>query len=219
VASRVLIVDDDAAIVRMLARTLAAEGFETATAGDGGAALARAESWAPDAIVLDWMMPGMSGPAVARRLRAKGSLVPILMLTARDAVPDRVEGLEAGADDYLVKPFETVELVARIRALLRRGQVVRVVSHGDLQVDPDALVAVRGGRRIDLTPREAELLALLVRSAGRVVSRAEALAEVWSDGPRPTENAVDQHITYLRAKLGKPPLIQTVRGVGFVVRR
>jgi two-component system, OmpR family, response regulator MprA len=164
-------------------------------------------------------MPGLDGPAVARRLRAKGSLVPILMLTARDAVPHRVQGLEAGADDYLVKPFETVELVARIRALLRRGQVVRVVSHGDLQVDPDALVAVRGGRRIDLTPREAELLALLVRSAGRVVSRGEALAEVWSDGPRPTENAVDQHITYLRAKLGKPPLIQTVRGVGFVVRR
>jgi two-component system response regulator MprA len=218
-ALRVLIVDDDAAIVRMLARTLQAEGFETSTAGDGGSALARAESFVPDAIVLDWMMPGMDGPAVARRLRAKGDPVPILMLTARDAVPDRVEGLEAGADDYLVKPFETVELVARIRALLRRGQVVRVVSHGDLQVDPDALVAVRAGRRIDLTPREAELLALLVRSAGRVVSRGEALAEVWADGPRPTENAVDQHITYLRAKLGKPSLIQTVRGVGFVVRR
>ena len=218
-APRVLIVDDDAAIVRMLARTLQAEGFETATAGDGGAALARAESFVPDVIVLDWMMPGMDGPAVVRRLRAKGTTVPILMLTARDAVPERVQGLEAGADDYLVKPFETVELVARIRALLRRGQVVRVVSHGDLQVDPDALMAVRGGRRIDLTPREAELLALLVRSAGRVVSRAEALAEVWSDGPRPTENAVDQHITYLRAKLGKPPLIHTVRGVGFVVRQ
>lgn len=216
--SRVLIVDDDRAIVRMLQRTLEAEGFEVASAGDGGAALARVESWPPDVVVLDRMMPGLDGLAVARRLRRKGDAVPILMLTARDAVPDRVEGLEAGADDYLVKPFEPVELVARIRALLRRRQVVRVVSHGDVQVDPDARVAVRGGRRIELTNREAELLALLVRSAGRVVSRAEALAELWPDGPRPTENAVDQHIALLRSKLGEPPLIQTVRGVGFTVR-
>jgi two-component system, OmpR family, response regulator MprA len=216
--SRVLIVDDDAAIVRMLRRTLEAEGFETETAGDGGAALARAERFVPDVIVLDRMMPGLDGLAVARRLRSKGDSTPILMLTARDAVSDRVDGLESGADDYLVKPFETVELVARIRALLRRGQPPRVVSHGDLRVDPDALTAERGGRRIDLTPREAQLLALLVRSAGRVVSRDEALADVWPDGPRPTGNAVDQHITYLRAKLGDPPLIQTVRGVGFVIR-
>jgi two-component system response regulator MprA len=216
--SRVLIVDDDAAIVRMLRRTLEAEGFDTATAGDGGAALARAERFIPDVIVLDRVMPGLDGVAVARRLRSKGDATPILMLTARDAVSDRVDGLEAGADDYLVKPFETVELVARIRALLRRGQPPRVVSHGDLWVDPDALTAERGGRRIDLTPREAELLALLVRAAGRVVSRDEALAGVWPDGPRPTGNAVDQHITYLRAKLGDPPLIQTVRGVGFVIR-
>ena len=109
--------------------------------------------------------------------------------------------------------------MARIRALLRRGRVARAVSHGDLQVDPDARLAVRAGRRIDLTPREAELLALLVRSAGRVVSRNEALAEVWPDGPRPTGNAVDQHIALLRSKLGAPALIQTVRGVGFTVRR
>jgi two-component system, OmpR family, response regulator MprA len=217
--SRVLIVDDDAAIVRMLRRTLDAEGFETATAGDGGGALARAERFVPDVIVLDRVMPGLDGLAVARRLRSKGDATPILMLTARDAVADRVEGLESGADDYLVKPFETVELVARIRALLRRGQPQRVASHGDLRVDPDALRAERGSRRIELTPREAELLALLVRSAGRVVSRDEALAEVWPDGPRPTGNAVDQHITYLRAKLGDPPLIQTVRGVGFVIRQ
>jgi len=218
-SSRVLIVDDDAAIVRMLRRTLEAEGFETATAGDGGAALARAERFVPDVIVLDRVMPGMDGLAVARRLRSKGDPTPILMLTARDAVTDRVDGLEAGADDYLVKPFETVELVARIRALLRRAQPPRVVSLGDLWVDPDALTAERAGRRIDLTPREAELLALLVRAAGRVVSRDEALAEVWPDGPRPTGNAVDQHITYLRAKLGDPQLIETVRGVGFVIRR
>ena len=216
--ARILIVDDDRAILRMLERTLQAEGFETETAGDGGGALARAEAWPPDLIVLDRMMPGLDGLAVARRLRSKGDAVPILMLTARDAVPDRVDGLEAGADDYLVKPFESIELVARIRALLRRGHVQRVVSHGDLQVDPDARSAIRGGRTIELTPREAELLALLVRSAGRVVSRGEAIAELWPDGPRPTENAIDQHITVLRAKLGRPPLIRTVRGVGFTVR-
>jgi two-component system response regulator MprA len=215
---RILIVDDDIAIVRMLERTLRAEGFETATAADGGAALAKAESWPPDLIVLDRLMPGLDGLAVARRLRSKGDPVPVLMLTARDAVPDRVDGLEAGADDYLVKPFATEELVARIRAVMRRGQVLRAVSHGDLQVDPDARTAVRAGRAIELTPREAELLALLVRHAGRVVSRAEALAELWPDGPRPTGNAIDQHITVLRAKLGRPPLIRTVRGVGFTVR-
>jgi two-component system response regulator MprA len=217
--SRVLIVDDDRAIVRMLQRTLEAEGFEVDAAADGGAALARVEARPPDVVVLDRMMPGLDGMAVARRLRAKGDPMPILMLTARDAVADRVEGLEAGADDYLVKPFEPVELVARIRALLRRGQVVRVVSHGDIQVDPDARVAVRRGRRIELTGREAELLALLVRSAGRVVSRDEALAELWPQDPRPTGNAVDQHIAELRLKLGRPPLIQTVRGVGFTVRQ
>jgi len=218
VGDRVLVVDDDPPLRRMLARTLKAEGYEVTVAGDGGAALAETERTPPDVIVLDVAMPGLDGLSVARRLRSKGNATPILMLTARDAVPDRVAGLEAGADDYLVKPFESIELVARIRALLRRGQVQRVASHGDLQVDPDARSAIRGGRTIELTPREAELLALLVRSAGRVVSRGEAIAELWPDGPRPTENAIDQHITVLRAKLGRPPLIRTVRGVGFTVR-
>ena len=218
-APRVLIVDDDAAIVRMLERTLRAEGYETATARDGGGALARVESWAPDAIVLDVVMPGVDGLGVARRLRDKGSAVPILLLTARDAVSDRVAGLDSGADDYLVKPFAADELTARLRALLRRGQADGPVSYGDLSIDPATRVARRGDRVLELTSREAELLLLLLRNAGRVVSRDQALREIWGDGRLPTANTVDRYVAYLRAKLGPPQIIQTVRGVGFQLRR
>jgi two-component system response regulator MprA len=218
-APRVLIVDDDTAIVRMLERTLRAEGYETATAADGGGALARAESWAPDAIVLDVVMPGVDGLGVARRLRDKGSAVPILLLTARDAVSDRVAGLDSGADDYLVKPFAADELTARLRALLRRGQADGVVSYGDLSIDPATRVARRGDRVLELTSREADLLLLLVRNAGRVVSRDQALREIWGGGRLPTANTVDRYVAYLRAKLGPPQMIQTVRGVGFQLRR
>jgi len=217
-ALRVLIVDDDTAIVRMLERTLRAEGYDTATAADGGGALARAESWAPDAIVLDVMMPGVDGLGVARRLRDKGSAVPILLLTARDAVADRVAGLDAGADDYLVKPFAADELTARLRALLRRGQAEGVVSYGDLSIDPATRVAHRGDSALELTAREADLLLLLLRNAGRVVSREQALHEVWGGGRLPTANTVDRYVAYLRRKLGPPALIHTVRGVGFVLR-
>ncbi len=218
-AQRILIVDDDRAIVRMLERTLRAEGYETATAGDGGAALAQVESWAPDAVVLDVVMPGVDGMAVARRLRGKGDALPILLLTARDTVADRVAGLDAGADDYLVKPFAADELMARLRALLRRGRADGVVSHGDITVDPSARTARRGDAEIELTGREAELLALLVRRAGRVVSRDEALDAVWGDTRRPTTNTVDRYVAYLRTKLGEPSPIQTVRGVGFRLGR
>jgi len=218
-ALRVLIVDDDSAIVRMLERTLRAEGYETATAADGGGALARAESWAPDAIVLDVMMPGVDGLGVARRLRDKGSAVPILLLTARDAVADRVAGLDSGADDYLVKPFAADELTARLRALLRRGQAEGIVSYGDLSIDPATRVAHRGDTALALTSREADLLLLLVRNAGRVVSREQALREVWGGGRLPTANTVDRYVAYVRAKLGPPQVIHTVRGVGFQLRR
>ncbi len=214
----VLVVEDDRPVARMLARTLDAEGFDTQLAADGGAALAAVEAGALDAIVLDVVMPGMDGLAVARRLRAKGVAVPILMLTARDAVADRVAGLEAGADDYLVKPFAAEELVARIRALLRRGGGRRIVF-ADLDFDSDARVATRAGRAIDLTAREAALLELLMRHPGKVVSRREALLGAWSDGTAETENVVDRYVAYLRRKLGPPPLIHTVRGVGFVLRR
>jgi two-component system response regulator MprA len=171
-------------------------------------------------IVLDVAMPGLDGLSVARRLRSKGLPTPILMLTARDAVPDRVAGLEAGADDYLVKPFAVQELIARLRALTRRGSsesgAGALRSYGDLTFDGAARRAVRGGRAIELTGREADLLELLLREPGRVLTRERAIEEIWDDAAEP--NVVDRYVTRLRRKLGSPPLIQTVRGSGFTLR-
>jgi two-component system response regulator MprA len=217
-ARRVLVADDDRPVGRMLARTLEAEGYEAVIAEDGGAALALHERLRPDVIVLDLAMPGVDGLSVVRRLRARGDPTPVLILTARDAVGDRVAGLEAGGDDYLVKPFATEELIARVRALLRRGTATTRLALGDLELDADARVATRAGREIRLTAREAALLELLLRHHGRVVSRRSALASVWSDGTAETENVVDRYVAYLRRKLGPPDLIATVRGVGFVLR-
>ncbi|MGN6866880.1 MAG: response regulator transcription factor [Solirubrobacteraceae bacterium] len=218
-ADRVLVVDDDPPLRRMLARTLAAEGYEVTVAGDGGGALASVERAAPDVIVLDVAMPGLDGLTVARRLRGKGLPTPILMLTARDAVPDRVAGLEAGADDYLVKPFAVQELIARLRALTRRGSdpaAGGLRSYGDLTLDVAARRAVRAGRAIELTGREAAVLELLLRDPGRVVTRERAIEEIWDDAAE--ANVVDRYVTRLRRKLGSPPLIQTVRGSGFTLR-
>jgi two-component system response regulator MprA len=219
VAANVLIVDDDGPVRRTLARTLAAEGYATVLASDGGAALAEVERAQPDVIVLDAIMPGLDGLAVARRLRAKGVSVPILMLTARDAVGDRVAGLDAGADDYLVKPFATEELLARVRALLRRGLEAPLLSFADISLDTGSRLLVRGGRTIELTQREAALMELLLQRPGKVLSRRTAMTTVWSDGSATTENVVDRYVAYLRRKLGDPPLIHTVRGTGFVLRR
>jgi two-component system, OmpR family, response regulator MprA len=220
VVDRVLVVDDDPPLRRMLARTLAAEGYEVTVAGDGGAALAEAERTAPDVIVLDVAMPGLDGLSVARRLRGKGLPTPILMLTARDAVPDRVAGLEAGADDYLVKPFAVQELIARLRALTRRGGDGvgggGVRSYGDLTLDVLGRRASRGGRAIELTGREVALLELLLRESGHVVTRERAIEEIWDGAAEP--NVVDRYVTRLRRKLGSPPLIRTVRGSGFTLR-
>jgi len=219
VGDRVLVVDDDPPLRRMLARTLSAEGYEVTVAGDGGRALAEAERTAPDVIVLDVAMPGLDGLTVARRLRSKGLPTPILMLTARDAVPDRVAGLEAGADDYLVKPFAVQELIARLRALTRRGGDGLgggLRSYGDLTLDASGRRATRAGRAIELTGREAALLELLLREAGRVVTRERALDEIWDAAAEP--NVVDRYVTRLRRKLGSPALIRTVRGTGFTLR-
>ncbi|HEY8858439.1 MAG TPA: response regulator transcription factor [Gaiellales bacterium] len=218
-AANVLIVDDDGPVRRTLARTLGAEGYATVLASDGGAALAEVERRQPDVIVLDAIMPGLDGLAVARRLRAKGVSVPILMLTARDAVGDRVAGLDAGADDYLVKPFATEELLARVRALLRRGVDAPLLSFADISLDTGSRLLVRGGRTVELTQREAALLELLLQRPGKVLSRRTAMTSVWSDGSATTENVVDRYVAYLRRKLGDPPLIHTVRGAGFVLRR
>ena len=215
----VLVVDDDRAVLRMLERTLSAEGYAVENASDGGAALVAIERSVPDAVVLDVAMPGLDGLAVCRRLRAKGVAVPILLLTARDAVVDRVAGLDAGADDYLVKPFASEELSARLRALLRRGreQVVEL-TFADVALDVESRVGRRGGRDLELTVREADLLELLMRNPRRVVTRELALDRVW-DGSATSPNVVDRYIAYLRRKLGSPPLIETVRGVGFVLGR
>jgi two-component system response regulator MprA len=213
----VLIVDDDAGVRRMLVRTLEADGYAVTVAADGGGALVEIERAAPDLLLLDVTMPGMDGLGVTRRLRGKGDAIPVLLLTARDGVADRVAGLDAGADDYLVKPFATDELLARVRALLRRGRAAGdLLSAGDVTLDLVARSASRAGRDLDLTPREADLLELLVRNVRAVVSREQALAQVWGDSGA-TANAVDRYVAYLRRKLGDPPLIRTVRGVGFVL--
>jgi two-component system, OmpR family, response regulator MprA len=218
-AASILVVDDDAPIRRMLQRTLAAEGHDVSTAADGGAALAAVERAVPDLVVLDVAMPGLDGFAVCRRLRAKGLALPILLLTARDAVPDRVAGLDAGADDYLVKPFAAEELVARVRALLRRGlEPAGVLAHGDLVLDLTARSAHRGGRELTLSGRELDLLELLLRNPRRVVTRELALERVWGGVAAASPNVVDRYVSYLRRKLGEPPLIETVRGAGFLLR-
>ncbi|HET6549946.1 MAG TPA: response regulator transcription factor [Solirubrobacter sp.] len=212
-----LLVDDDPPIRRMLERTLSAEGYDVRAAADGGAALAAVERSVPDAIVLDVTMPGLDGLAVTRRLRAKGLRVPILLLTARDAVHERVAGLDAGADDYLVKPFDAGELSARVRALLRRNAPAagETLAFADVVLEPESGVARRAGRELELTRREAELLELLLRNARGVVTRELALEEVWGGEGEATPNAVDRYVAYLRRKLGDPPLIHTVRGIGF----
>jgi two-component system response regulator MprA len=216
-AERVLVVDDDPPLRRMLARTLSAEGFAVTVAADGGAALVEVARSAPDVIVLDVAMPAIDGLAVTRRLRGKGLGTPILMLTARDAVADRVAGLEAGADDYLVKPFAVPELVARLHALTRRGRTAdAVLTYADLTLDVVARSASRAGRAIELTGREAALLELLLRESGHAVTRERALAEIWDDAAEP--NVVDRYVTRLRRKLGEPPLIRTLRGMGFQLR-
>jgi DNA-binding response OmpR family regulator len=213
---RVLVVDDERSLQRMLERTLTAAGFEVTVAADGGGALAAAERAAPDVIVLDVALPGLDGLAVCRRLRSRGLATPILMLTARDAVADRVSGLEAGADDYLVKPFAVQELVARLRALTRRHAEQELLSYADLVLDVRSRTATRAGRAIELTGRESDLLELLLREAGRTVTRERALEEIWDDAAEP--NVVDRYVTRLRRKLGEPPLIRTLRGAGFAVR-
>ena len=212
----ILVVDDDAPIRRMLERTLAAEGYSVSSSADGGSAMAAVERSAPDLVVLDVTMPGLDGLAVSRLLRRKGLAIPILMLTARDGVPDRVAGLDAGADDYLVKPFAAGELLARVRALLRRGyEHDELIAHGDLVFDVGARAATRAGRDLGLSAREADLLELLLQNRRRVVTRELALERVWGSPAAASLNVVDRYVSYLRGKLGDPPLIETIRGTGF----
>jgi len=221
-APRVLVVEDDLDIAGVLRRSLDKEDYEVRLAGDGEAALEQSAVFQPDAVILDLGLPKLDGVEVCRRLRAGGD-VPILVLTARDALEARVEGLDSGADDYLVKPFEREELLARLRALLRRrpprGSAYMVV--GDLRLNPDSREVVRGGRRIELTAREFELLEYLMRNRGIVVSRQRLLDEVWGYHPFAETNTVDVFISTLRRKLElgeEARLLHTVRGAGYVLR-
>ena len=222
--SVVLIVDDDQKLLKMLQRTLTYEGMDVFTAEDGLAALERVRSRRPDVIVLDWMMPEMDGIEVIRNLRTEGNRAGILMLTARDAVENRVEGLDSGADDYLVKPFAPAELVARVRALLRRSEgPVREesLSFADLSLDPVTREARRGDRDLRLTPTEFELLRLLMRHPRQVLQREQILTHVWGYDFGGDDNVLEVYVGYLRRKTertGGSRLIQTVRGVGYVLR-
>jgi len=218
----VLVVEDDRDIADVLRRSLGMEGYDVRLAGDGEEALAESAVFEPDAVVLDLGLPKLDGIDVCRRLRGEGD-VPILMLTARDGVDDRVEGLDSGADDYLVKPFERVELLARLRALLRRrpprGSAFLVA--GDLRLNPDTREVLRGEREIELTGREFELLEHLMRNERLVVSREKLLDEVWDYHPYAETNTIDVFVSNLRRKLeagGEQRVLHTVRGSGYVLR-
>jgi two-component system response regulator MprA len=219
---RVLVVEDDAEIADVLRRTLRQEGHEVRSAGDGVAALEVAEDFVPDLVILDLGLPKLDGVEVCRRLRSSGD-VSILILTARTQTDDRVVGLDSGADDYLVKPFERKELLARMRALMRRRppRGTASLTVADLRLNPDTREVYRGDRQVDLTSREFELLEHLMRNERLVVSRQALLDEVWGYHPFAETNTVDVFVSNLRRKLegeGEPRLLHTVRGAGYVLR-
>jgi two-component system OmpR family response regulator len=219
---RLLVVEDDAKLARALERGLQREGYAIDLADTGDDALAQATTNDYDAVVLDVMLPGIDGFAVCREMRSSERWAPVLMLTARDQVGDRIRGLDAGADDYLVKPFDFGELLARLRALIRRGPTERppVLEVGDLRIDPAARTVTRRGREIELTVREFALLQFLAQRAGSVVSREDLLEHVWDNADEGSTNVVDVYVGYLRNKVEKPfrgKIIRTVRGVGFML--
>jgi two-component system response regulator MprA len=223
VATRILVVDDDRSVAEMLRRNLAYEGFTVDVALDGPSALERVHDRSPEVIILDVMLPGLDGFEVLRRLRQAGDTTPILMLTARDAVDDRVAGLEGGADDYLVKPFEFRELLARIHALLRRrqGEEHEVLRFADVTLDTRTRLATRAGRTIDLSTTEYELLAFFLRHRHQVLTRDQLMERVWGYDFEGVSNVLEVYVGYLRRKLeegDQPRLIQTVRGAGYVLR-
>jgi two-component system response regulator MprA len=219
---RILIIEDDQAILKLLQRGLAYEGYTVDTAADGRSGLNQARDHQPDLVILDWMLPGMDGLEVCHRLRMGGK-VPILMLTAKDAIQDRVQGLDAGADDYMVKPFDLDELLARVRALLRRTQTERIaiLKFADLTLDTGTREATRGSRLVALTAKEYELLELFLRHPRQVLTREVIFDRVWGYDFGGESNVLEVYIRYLRQKLeeaGEARLLHTVRGVGYVLR-
>ncbi|HEV8157361.1 MAG TPA: response regulator transcription factor [Gaiellales bacterium] len=221
---RVLVVEDDQPLVRIMTKSLESNGFEVTSAFDGEDGLRAARDDRPDAIVLDLQLPRLNGVDLCRRLRSEGNSVPILMLTARSTVPDRIGGLDAGADDYLVKPFSLGELAARLRALGRRGKTTpQVIEAGPLQLDTGAREARVNGSPVELTGTEFALLEYLMQNVGQVLSRDQLREEVWGEGFEPASNVVDIYVHYVRRKLKAAGLeadpIRTVRGLGYAFRR
>jgi two-component system copper resistance phosphate regulon response regulator CusR len=218
---RVLVVEDEPRIARFLAKGLREQAYAVDVSVDGDDAVYKASINDYDAIILDVMIPGRDGFQVCSELRAAGSTVPIIMLTARDHVQDRIDGLDSGADDYLIKPFAVAELLARLRALLRRGHAVRpeTIEIGNLLIDTRARRAARGGKNLPLTTKEYALLEYLAREQGRVVNRAELAEHVWDEHFDPLSNLIDVHINRLRSKVDKgfAPLIHTHRGAGYML--
>ncbi|PJI93893.1 response regulator transcription factor [Luteimicrobium subarcticum] len=222
---RVLVVDDEPNLAELLTSALRYEGWDVSTALDGQGAIKLAKDVAPDVVVLDVMLPDLDGLSVLRRIRQTSPYVPVLFLTARDAVEDRVAGLTAGGDDYVTKPFSLEEVVARIRALLRRSgaataQRESTITVGDLVMDEDAHEVTRDGEEIHLTATEFELLRYLMRNAKRVLSKAQILDRVWQYDFGGQANIVELYISYLRRKIdaGRAPMIHTLRGVGYVLK-
>ena len=220
--TRILVVEDEDRILQFLQRGLTYEGYRVDVAADGPTGLSLARENPPDVVILDWMLPGMDGLEVCRRLRAGGA-VPILMLTAKDSVGDRVQGLDAGADDYLVKPFAFDELLARVRALLRRAAPAQpeILRFADLSLDTGTRRAFRGERAIDLTAKEYELLELFLRHPRQVLTREVIFDRVWGYDFGGESNIIEVYVRYLRQKTelgGEPRLLHTVRGVGYVLR-
>jgi two-component system, OmpR family, response regulator MprA len=221
---KIMVVDDERAVRESLRRALELEGYEIELAGDGSEALDRLESSdEPDAMILDVLMPGVDGLEVCRRIRGTGSKLPVLMLTARTEVEDRVAGLDAGADDYVTKPFALEELLARVRALLRRAtdEDGAVLRFADLELDPGTREVKRGDRQIELTRTEFSLLELFLRNPRQVLTRSVIFERVWGYDFGFGSNSLDVYIGYLRRKTeaaGEPRLIHTVRGVGYALR-
>jgi two-component system OmpR family response regulator len=225
--TKVLVVDDEPNISALLSATLRLVAYDVRVAESGHAALVAVTDFEPDLVVLDVMLPDLDGFEVARRLRASGHSVPVLFLTARDALEDRISGLTAGADDYVTKPFSLEEVVLRIRAILRRSRPetgvasdAGVLRYADLELDEDAHEVRRAGRVVDLSPTEFNLLRYLLINAGRVVSKAQILDRVWKYDFGGDGRIVESYVYYLRRKIDKtdPPLIHTVRGVGYALR-
>ena len=221
--AHILVVDDDPRITELLRRILAYEGYSVTIAASGAEALTRTLERPPDLIVLDIMLPRLNGLEVTQRLRAASDFVPILMLTARDSVADRVAGFEVGADDYLVKPFAPEELLARVKVLLRRKLLERqeVLRYADVELDTGTRLAYRSTREIELSPTEYELLALFLRRPRQVLTRDIIMDRVWGLDFEGSSNVMEVYVGYLRAKLeaeGEPRLIHTIRGIGYVFK-